>query len=133
MKKKPTTEDTQYKVIKSAVEIASGIEDIGIKSRKRFMVDCRYVYFHLCRKYIPKFILADCGREVQKDHAMVIHGLKEFDNMFNQPGFEATNVYLNSMDIIEDDFFFKNNISRAVERLETLTNKITVEYELVTP
>lgn len=131
MKKPLTTFDTQYRVIKKVIEESSGIVDLSIKSRKRYIVDCRFVYFHLCKKYIPKFILADCGSEVGKDHSMVIHGLIEFENMFNQPTFKAYDVYLKAIEILEDDFYFSNNVASAVKRLEELTNKIKVEYELI--
>ena len=129
--RKRTTLNTQYKVIKEAVEAVSDIKDLAIKDRQRYIVDCRYVYYHLCKKYIPKFILADCGSEVDKDHTMVIHGLIEFDSVFKQPTFKAYDVYLKSIEKLEDDFYFENNVTSAVKRLEYLTNRIEVKYEVI--
>ena len=129
MRKPLTTKDTQYRVIKEIVESISGIEDLATRSRKRYIVDCRYVYYHLCRKYIKKFILADCSSEVDRDHTMCIHGLQVFDTIFRQSTFEAYSVYLKAIESIEDDFYFDNNVEKAVRKLEVLTNRIEVTYE----
>ena len=131
MKKELQKRDNPYREIKRIVESASEIKDLSTRSRKRHIVDSRYVYYYLCRKYIKIFILADCGSEVDRDHTMVMHGLKEFDAVFRQSTFTAYDVYLKSLDILEDDFFFLKNVAAAVKRLEELTNKIPVEYELI--
>ncbi len=131
MKKELTKRDNPYREIKIIVESVCDIKDLSTRSRKRFIVDCRYVYYYLCQKYVKKFILANCGSEIDRDHASVMHGLKEFDAVFRQSTFTAYDVYLKSLDILEDDFYFLKNITKAVERLEELTNKINVEYELI--
>ena len=131
MKKELQKRDNPYREIKRIVESVSDIKDLATRSRKRHIVDSRYVYYHLCQKYVNQFILADCGSEVDRDHAMVMHGLREFDAVFRQSAFTAYDVYLKSLDILEDDFFFLKNVIAAVKRLEELTNKITVEYELI--
>ncbi len=131
--RKRTTLNTQYRVIKEAVEAVSDIKDISIKDRQRYIIDCRYVYYHLCKKYIHGFILADCGTAVNRDHSTVIHGLKCFNQLFNQSAFTASKVYLNAIELVEDDFYFDNNISRAVAKLERLTNRLPVTYTIITP
>ena len=131
MKKELTKRDNPYREIKRIVESVSEIKDLATRSRKRHIVDSRYVYYHLCQKYIKTFILANCSSELDRDHASAMHGLKVFDAIFRQSTFTAYDVYLKSLDILEDDFYFLKNITKAVERLEQLTNKINVEYELI--
>ena len=52
------------------------IELLQSKSREREVVDARFVYFRRAKE-IGRFSLARIGREVNKDHATVLHGIYE--------------------------------------------------------
>lgn len=52
------------------------LEQLTSKTRKREVVDARFVYFLRCRN-ITKASLASIGLPVGKDHASVLHGIRE--------------------------------------------------------
>ena len=82
-----------YKYIKELVEKKSEIEDIGIKSRKTFIRDCRYVYAKLCFKYIVNFGSEKCGKEINRDHSTILHALKVFKRDYKTEYFSANLIY----------------------------------------
>ena len=55
---------------------------IDIRSRTRMIdyVEARAIYYNLCRNRYD-FTLFRIGREVDRDHASVAHGLKLYDNL----------------------------------------------------
>jgi len=55
-------------------------EKYFVKSRKRHVVYRRYVVFYYLR-YCKDMTLSEIGKASGFDHATVIHGLKQFDNM----------------------------------------------------
>jgi len=65
---------------------------LDTKSRKREIVYARCVYYKLCVDYTSK-TRTDIGKELNRDHATVHHGLKIFENikMYADPQF---NIYL---------------------------------------
>jgi len=56
------------------------IEAMRSKSRKREIVDARYVYYRRCRE-LTRASLAEIGRPVCRDHATVLHGCTEANNI----------------------------------------------------
>ena len=69
--------------IKMVVEEVTGIFDIGIKSRSRTLTDARFVYYALSKKYLGnRFRTSATGRQVNRDHSTVVHGLKQFDILY---------------------------------------------------
>lgn len=63
-------------IIKSSIQDFFKI-DINQKTRKREVVEARFMYYELCRK--NRMSLAQIGRFVGKDHATVLHGTKRFE------------------------------------------------------
>lgn len=57
--------------------------DISIKSRKRQIVEARMMYAKLMSRY-TNFSLSDIGRLIGKDHATIIHYLRNFKNIKKQ-------------------------------------------------
>jgi len=54
------------------------IESMKRKTRKREIVDARFIYFRRARDVFGKKIsLAKIGMEIGRDHATVMHGIKE--------------------------------------------------------
>ena len=50
--------------------------DIERRTRKREVVEARYMYYEICR--IWRMSLNEIGQSVGKDHATVLHGTKRF-------------------------------------------------------
>ena len=74
------TEDI-ISTINTALEV-----DIRSKTRKRKVVYSRFIFFHLMRN--KNFSLEKIGSFLGKDHATVIHGLKQFDNLIEYEDFK---------------------------------------------
>ena len=88
------------KIIKKAVESAFNT-CISVKSRKREIVYMRSIYYKLCKDFTNESLNA-IGKQVNKDHATVLNGLKIFDNIIdNFWEKELFNVYMNIKDHIK--------------------------------
>lgn len=61
--------------------------DLKTKSRDRVKVYTRFVYYKICKENIKRISLVSIGKEVKRDHATVMHGLREFDKLKNYPDF----------------------------------------------
>lgn len=51
--------------------------DIEKPTRKREVVEARYMYYQVCRNW--KMSLSEIGKSVDRDHATILHGLKRFE------------------------------------------------------
>ena len=81
------------------------ILDISIKSRKRDLVDLRFTYFAICKalsKELKKPSLERIGKEVDRDHASVIYGLKEFEHLYGKAGFSGNDIYSACINILAE-------------------------------
>ena len=90
--------------IKLVVETETNINDLSIVSRKRDIVEARSVYFKLCKDFLPLKLdsLSVIGEGVNLHHATVIHGLKLFENLYNQESFASSkDTYLKSTKTIK--------------------------------
>ena len=84
------------RLIKTMVENVSGIQDISVRNREDEYVQTRWVYFKLCRMFLPaeSNSLPKIGQTVDRDHASVLHGLKKFDFFYSKDFFEnKRNMY----------------------------------------
>ena len=64
--------------IKNLVEKISGIENIGLRNRKRQISDARHCYFALCRNFSEAPLEIVALTVNLRHHATVISGLKRF-------------------------------------------------------
>jgi hypothetical protein len=86
--------------IKKTLEGFANVEDISLKSRKRPLPDLRYTYMALCRHLredIENYSLYRIGKCINRNHATVIHGLKEFDNLYGTKSFYGNDIYKKSL------------------------------------
>lgn len=60
--------------------------DIDNPSRVRPIVEARFMYYHILHKYY-NFSLNQIGATVNKDHATVLHGLRQFENLYEFDSF----------------------------------------------
>ena len=87
-----------YQLIKKIVEMECDIDDIGIKSRKAYIRDCRNTYCKLSLKFVKKFNLGKCGKEINRDHTTIINSLKKFKVDYGTDAFLANKIYDNCND-----------------------------------
>ena len=53
--------------------------DLSVKSRKTTYVEARAMYYKLCRVHFPQLSLDRIGKEVDRDHAVTINGIKRLE------------------------------------------------------
>lgn len=53
---------------------------INVKSRRRYIVDARKIYFGLCREF-TKYSLATLGQSMDRDHATALHNIRSCMNL----------------------------------------------------
>lgn len=97
--------------------------NLDYKTRKREYVFARAVYYRLCHEF-TKCSLTAIGKEVNKDHATVIHGLKIFKefNLFPsmyQSELKAYNNIYPTLKKVSDEL--KDNMPETL--LERITNE----------
>ena len=67
------------KTIINLLQEELNIPNIKSSRRTRDLVQARFIYFKLAKKFCRYNSLHAIGKAVGKDHASVIHGLKRFD------------------------------------------------------
>ena len=103
---------------KNIVEDVSGVKDISIRNRKDYIVHLRYVYFDLCKKYAdPKVSLFKIGKEVNRDHASVLHGLNQVDTKLFTRLFFANDEYKEAQKKIILYLSYSFDIEKKIEDL----------------
>lgn len=102
-------EDLHIKKIKELVKQEYGY-DVDSPTRKREVVEARAMFYSILKNF-SNLTLASIARTVDKNHATVLHGLKNFEQWRKQ------NKYLN--------FAFKNVVYK-LEALDDVENYIDV-------
>lgn len=102
-------EDLHIKKIKELVKQEYGY-DVDSPTRKREVVEARAMFYSILKNF-SNLTLAAIARTVDKNHATVLHGLKNFEQWRKQ------NKYLN--------FAFKNVVYK-LEALDDVENYIDV-------
>lgn len=85
--------------IKKIVEKVSGIEDLRIRNRERYVADCRFVYYRLSRSFCFAS-LSKISEPVGVTHATVLNGLTKFEWYYGTDNFYANEVYDKCFEII---------------------------------
>ena len=121
---------SDYKIIREVVEQVYLVDDISIISRKKTIVNARFLYFKLCKMYIKKhFTLKACGIEVDRDHATVRHGIIQFNqNIDNNSSIEQRN-YHECISLLDHSMPVKINVRNVeifnlMNRLEILIKEV---------
>lgn len=76
--------------------------DIDDTSRKRSVVEARALYYTIL-KNTTNLTLSKIGKLVNKDHATVLHGIKNLQDWMNQNQY-LKNAYDSILDRIDKDF-----------------------------
>ena len=72
-------EKTSPKFILDLVEKELNLPNLKSEIRTRERVQARFIYFKLARTFCMYSSLSAIGREVNRDHATVLHGLSRYD------------------------------------------------------
>jgi hypothetical protein len=121
------------KDIRKAVEIASNIKDISVKTRKRNYIDARMIYYQISKEFTD-YGTTIIGMEVDKDHATVMNGLNQFKKIKYIP--DIKDLYDKCKYFLSKDF---NNLKFSVNMLsdvfgESPSIELTEEnFEYVKP
>lgn len=96
-------ESKKCKKIKKLIEEASGIKDIGIRSRKRPVQEFKKFYCKLC-KIFTKASLQTIGETLgEYDHATALHAIKTFDNLSETNGLNYSETYFELFERLKKD------------------------------
>lgn len=110
--------------IKKLVIENTGI-DIDNPVRKRAFVEARAIYYKLLREY-TSLSLSEIGNYVKKDHATVIHGIKNL-NDWCDVDIGLKNKYLNirsGLDVIKENVEIDNaDVEKIVDKYIKLKQK----------
>ena len=121
------TTTKKLKRIKRLVESHLEIPDIKIPSRQRDYVHARFLYFKIAHN-VCRTSLTKIAQVVDRDHATVIHGMKQFDNLvkYNKTEFKyLSDAFVNISSIVssKEDFNFLD-LSSVVTRLDKMKDDI---------
>jgi len=122
------TTTKNLKRIKRLVENHLEIPDIKIKSRQRDYVNARFLYFKIAHN-VCRTSLTKIAQVVDRDHATVIHGIKQFDNLvkYNKNEFKYLNdAFVNISSIVSSkkDINFLD-LSSVVTTLDKIKDDIS--------
>ena len=90
--------------IKKLVEMYSGVDDISVKNRDRYLNDCRVVHCVLCKAFCQeKTTLASIGGPIKRDHTTVLHALRRSYELLGKSTFTANKVYESAKKYLEEE------------------------------
>ena len=124
-------------IIKSEVEDAAGIRNLGVYSRKAYIRDCRFSYFKICEElsdgYFSLQIVADVVNRIS--HATVLNGLEEFKYQYGTELFKANDVYKEALassiqEIQIDNKKLLKKIKKLQSNEEFLISQMEVIYQV---
>ena len=67
--------------IKKLIEQKSGIDNLGVRTRKGKFPAYRFVYFKLCRKFTTVSLETIANYVNLSNHATVIYGINKYDEL----------------------------------------------------
>lgn len=123
------------KLLVDLVQKEFNIVDISTKKRGCERVHARWVYFKLARMYTHKSYSL-IGREVKRDHATVLHGLKYIDaDMKDKRFYYVKEIYdkietflITGQGLLRDDNLV--DLQSLLNRIKVLEKRVSMlEYE----
>ena len=115
----------QPKNILKMVEDKLQIPNLKIKDRSRDVYQARFIYFKLARKYCKYASLSRIGKEVNRDHATVINGLKKYDMEAKYDPYMG-DIYDNIASKIDTEYIKPSRPENEDITLDKLLDKVNV-------
>lgn len=114
-------------IIRREVEFITYIRDISVKNRKFEHVQARWLYYKLAKEFTDES-LQKIGKQIKKNHATVLHGLKVFEHeiLYDkrlQQQYEALNIILLKHFKSESLFKIDQKIDQYKKALQQLENQ----------
>jgi len=127
-KEKNILKTVSLSALKKMVEKELKLNNIEQKCRSRELAQARFIYFKLSKFFCPNKSLAAIGREVNRDHATVINGLRKWDEeIIYDPYMEI--VYNKIKSILSDESIVISSEENA-ELFQLLEARISKLEEL---
>lgn len=115
----------QPKNILKMVEDKLQIPNLKIKDRSRDIYQARFIYFKLARRYCKYASLSRIGKEVNRDHATVINGLKKYDMEAKYDPYMG-DIYDNIASKIDTEYIKPSRPENEDITLDKLLDKVNV-------
>tara|TARA_R100000951_G_scaffold112318_1_gene112487 strand:+ start:731 stop:1129 length:399 start_codon:yes stop_codon:yes gene_type:complete len=115
----------QPKNILKMVEDKLQIPNLKIKDRSRDVYQARFIYFKLARRYCKYASLSRIGKEVDRDHATVINGLKKYDMEAKYDPYMG-DIYDNIASKIDTEYIKPSRPENEDITLDKLLDKVNV-------
>jgi hypothetical protein len=107
--------------------------DVNQESRKREIIEARSLYFYLLKKLYPKMSLASIGESMNKNHATVIHSLKNYPvyEQYNSKLYDLKNLALHLFGEAPEEETELIKFKKKIFELEQEKNKPKPRYEII--
>ena len=115
----------QPKNILKMVEDKLQIPNLKRKDRSRDVYQARFIYFKLARRYCKYASLSRIGKEVDRDHATVINGLKKYDMEAKYDPYMG-DIYDNIASKIDTEYIKPSRPENEDITLDKLLDKVNV-------
>ncbi len=108
--------------------------DVNKESRTREIIEARSLYFYLLKRLYPKMSLAAIGESMNKNHATVVHALKNFPmyENYNTKILDCKNLILHLLGgEVEQEMTEEDKFKKKLHDLEQELNKPRYEYKII--
>ena len=105
-----------FELVVNAVQFSSGLHDLKAKTRRREYVDARRIAYYILRN-VHGFSFQSIAKEFDKNHASVIHGIKDFDFLL-KPDKSLHEIYNKSCNRIAQGDIRKEQIIQEIKELQ---------------
>jgi hypothetical protein len=104
--------------------------DVTQESRKREIIEARALYFYLLKRLFPKRTLQSIGDTLNKNHATIIHSLKNYKmyEEYNSKLFDTKNLILHLFGEQPEE---QSELMKFKKKVFDLENKPKPRYEII--
>jgi hypothetical protein len=104
--------------------------DITQECRKREIIEARALYFYLLKRLYPKRTLQSIGDTLNKNHATIIHSLKNYKmyEEYNSKLFDTKNLILHLFGEQPEE---QSELMKFKKKVFDLENKPKPRYEII--
>lgn len=104
--------------------------DVTQESRKREIIEARALYFYLLKRLYPKRTLQSIGDTLNKNHATIIHSLKNYKmyEEYNSKLFDTKNLILHLFGEQPEE---QSELMKFKKKVFDLENKPKPRYEII--
>jgi hypothetical protein len=106
--------------------------DVANPSRERFYVEARSLYYVILQELTPRQSFDKIGKSVHKDHATVLHGIKQYESFcFYNKKLEPTRTKIISLYNSAEDIHRVDGIDKEIKRLKRMIKELKAQKERI--